>query len=162
MNRRGFLAGILAVGAAPAIVKAENIMRVSKRLIVPDQSLGKNYARLTDTSLGGYTGKLMIRRTSVMTSSDTNEALKELIESTRNRLNQDAIESFSRISKQLNQETTYCEAAEVLSGGQVVEPYGIDYLLVKPAFEWVEVDLSPAGLASLDPSVMEYVGSLLS
>ena len=31
MNRRGFLGSILALGAAPAIVRAENIMRVTPR-----------------------------------------------------------------------------------------------------------------------------------
>lgn len=33
MNRRGFLAGILAAGAAPAIVKAESLMKI----IVPPE-----------------------------------------------------------------------------------------------------------------------------
>jgi hypothetical protein len=28
MNRRGFLGSILALGAAPAIVRAENVMRL--------------------------------------------------------------------------------------------------------------------------------------
>lgn len=36
MNRRDFMKGILAVGMAPAIVKAENIMRINPdHLIVP-------------------------------------------------------------------------------------------------------------------------------
>lgn len=35
MNRRGFLAGCLALGAAPAIIKVENAMR----LWVPKQGL---------------------------------------------------------------------------------------------------------------------------
>ena len=42
MNRRGFLLGMLAAGAAPAIVKAANIMPVFVRkeavgLLVPEQ-----------------------------------------------------------------------------------------------------------------------------
>ena len=33
MNRRGFLAGILALGTAPAIVKADSIMRISSKIV---------------------------------------------------------------------------------------------------------------------------------
>lgn len=42
ITRRGFLAGMLALGAAPAIVKAANLMKVvapSTELIVPSQEL---------------------------------------------------------------------------------------------------------------------------
>lgn len=35
MNRRGFLAGILAAGAAPAIVRAEILMPLAPRIWVP-------------------------------------------------------------------------------------------------------------------------------
>ena len=35
MNRRDFMKGILAAACAPAIVKAENIMRINPRIIVP-------------------------------------------------------------------------------------------------------------------------------
>jgi hypothetical protein len=35
MDRRGFLGGILALGAAPAIVRAESIMRISPQIVMP-------------------------------------------------------------------------------------------------------------------------------
>lgn len=35
ITRRGFLGAILAAGAAPAIVRAESIMRINPRLIAP-------------------------------------------------------------------------------------------------------------------------------
>lgn len=38
MDRRGFLAGILALGVAPAIVRAESLMRVSG-ILVPSQEV---------------------------------------------------------------------------------------------------------------------------
>lgn len=40
MNRRGFLGAMLAACAAPAIVRAESIMRIAPALIVPDTLLG--------------------------------------------------------------------------------------------------------------------------
>ena len=47
MNRRGFLKGILAAAMAPAIVKAENLMKIAPlrgftgvgEILIPDQSL---------------------------------------------------------------------------------------------------------------------------
>jgi hypothetical protein len=57
MNRRGFLAGMLAACAAPAIVQAANIMRVAPvvaPVVVPRQSLWKgemgvwNSVRITE------------------------------------------------------------------------------------------------------------------
>lgn len=35
MNRRGFIAGLISVFAAPAIVRIDSIMPVSSRLIIP-------------------------------------------------------------------------------------------------------------------------------
>lgn len=40
MNRRRFLGAMLAACAAPAIVRAESIMRIAPALIVPDTLLG--------------------------------------------------------------------------------------------------------------------------
>ena len=40
MNRRGFLGAMFAACAAPAIVRAESIMRIAPALIVPDTLLG--------------------------------------------------------------------------------------------------------------------------
>lgn len=45
MNRRGFLGSILALGAAPAIVRAESLMRI----IAPSQELTFFSAELTLT-----------------------------------------------------------------------------------------------------------------
>jgi hypothetical protein len=39
MKRRGFLKGILALGVAPAFVRAESLMAVAPKLWVPSQSL---------------------------------------------------------------------------------------------------------------------------
>lgn len=42
INRRGFLKSILALGAAPVIVKAENLMKIfvpSQELILPDKTI---------------------------------------------------------------------------------------------------------------------------
>ena len=39
VSRRGFITGMLAVAAAPAIVKAANLMPVRPRLIIPPQGL---------------------------------------------------------------------------------------------------------------------------
>lgn len=39
MNRRNFLQAMLAACAAPAIVKAENIMRINPRIITPEATL---------------------------------------------------------------------------------------------------------------------------
>lgn len=36
MKRRSFLGSILALGAAPAIVRAENLMPVASKIITPD------------------------------------------------------------------------------------------------------------------------------
>ena len=36
MNRRGFLGGILALGAAPAIVRADSLMRIVPRGLIVD------------------------------------------------------------------------------------------------------------------------------
>lgn len=47
LNRRGFLAGILSVAVAPAIVKAEILMPVRK-IILPDWRWG-------GYEIGGYT-----------------------------------------------------------------------------------------------------------
>lgn len=44
INRRGFLKGMLGLAAAPAICKAENLMKIfvpSQELIIPDQNLGR-------------------------------------------------------------------------------------------------------------------------
>lgn len=47
MNRRGFLKAILAAGIAPAIVKAENIMRIQPQKIITPESVfsGPVYVR---------------------------------------------------------------------------------------------------------------------
>ena len=39
MNRRGFLAGILAAGAAPAVVKAASLMKVSGIVLPTDEEV---------------------------------------------------------------------------------------------------------------------------
>ena len=42
MNRRGFLSALLAAGAAPAIVRAESLMKIvvpEKKILVPNQNL---------------------------------------------------------------------------------------------------------------------------
>ena len=39
ISRRGFMQSILAAAAAPAIVRADRIMRVSNNLIVPDNNI---------------------------------------------------------------------------------------------------------------------------
>ena len=44
ISRRGFLKGMLGLAAAPAICKAENLMKIivpSQELIIPDQKLGR-------------------------------------------------------------------------------------------------------------------------
>lgn len=43
LNRRGFLAGMLALGAAPAIVRAESLMRVVPLDKVLDCEVGKGW-----------------------------------------------------------------------------------------------------------------------
>jgi hypothetical protein len=53
MERRSFLAGILALGAAPAIVKAANIMPVAPKLWVPNQDLTPNEAAFQEGYLWG-------------------------------------------------------------------------------------------------------------
>lgn len=39
MNRRDFMKGILAAGMAPAIVRAESLMPINSRILVPDKKL---------------------------------------------------------------------------------------------------------------------------
>lgn len=44
ISRRGFLKGMLGLAAAPAICKAENLMKIfvpNQELIIPDQKLGR-------------------------------------------------------------------------------------------------------------------------
>lgn len=44
ISRRGFMKGILGLAAAPAICKAENLMKIfvpPQELIIPDQKLGR-------------------------------------------------------------------------------------------------------------------------
>lgn len=43
MNRRDFMKGILAAGMAPAIVKAENIMRINPRILTRDNNWGADF-----------------------------------------------------------------------------------------------------------------------
>jgi hypothetical protein len=43
MNRRDFMKGILAAGMAPAIVKAENIMRINPRILTMDNNWGADF-----------------------------------------------------------------------------------------------------------------------
>lgn len=51
MNRRGFLSGILALGVAPAIVRADSLMRIVPRGLVfhPDA-----FSLVCDQMLGEY------------------------------------------------------------------------------------------------------------
>jgi len=43
MNRRDFMKGILAAAMAPAIVKAENIMRINPRILTRDNNWGADF-----------------------------------------------------------------------------------------------------------------------
>lgn len=46
MKRRSFLAGILSLGAAPAVVKAESIMRIVPRKIIAPFAFDNSFAEL--------------------------------------------------------------------------------------------------------------------
>lgn len=67
MERRGFLKAMLGACAAPAIVKAENIMRIvvpKKEIIVPEfNSLAGSFDRASQTELGGSLHKYYMRPT---------------------------------------------------------------------------------------------------
>ena len=42
MNRRDFMKGILAAGMAPAICRAENLMQINSRVLVPRYDLARD------------------------------------------------------------------------------------------------------------------------
>lgn len=66
MNRRGFLGSILALGAAPAIVRAESIMRITPIVRLTDQTMVlcpgdyvSVYGDLTPRMMAAYAAEML-------------------------------------------------------------------------------------------------------
>ena len=61
MDRRGFLAGILALGMAPAVVKASSIMRVRPVLLLGDDVLEFYEQTITIDQMRGVVDEMRLR-----------------------------------------------------------------------------------------------------
>lgn len=77
MNRRGFLASILAAGAAPAIIKADSLMRLWAPTAPPDWSFTSSEMILT---LEDYSSRLLIPAVDLIEALTYNQALAAAID----------------------------------------------------------------------------------
>lgn len=70
MNRRGFLAGILAAGAAPAIVRAGVLMPMRSTIITPPPLFNGGLGLFDSIELSGRAGQVLVFRADKLVWAD--------------------------------------------------------------------------------------------